>query len=156
MRISGWSSDVCSSDLPPGSTFKPATALALLENGIAPTDAVVCTGRYQLGGGYFHCHKRGGHGVVSLHKAIAQSCDVYFYHFARRIGIDRVADMARRLGLGDEYDLPVASPRYGTVPDRAWKQKKYGKPWLEGETLSAANGKGYELGRASWRARGGE
>lgn len=130
---------------PPGSTFKPATALALLENGVAPTDAVVCTGRYKLGGGYFHCHKRGGHGVVSLHKAIAQSCDIYFYHFGRRIGIDRIADMARRLGLGAEYDLPVASQRYGTVPDSAWKQKKYGKPWLEGETLSAAIGQGYVL-----------
>lgn len=130
---------------PPGSTFKPATALALLENGVAPTDAVVCTGRYRLGGGYFHCHKRGGHGVVSLNKAIAQSCDIYFYHFGRRIGIDRIADMARRLGLGEEYALPVASQRYGTVPDRAWKEKKYGKPWLEGETLSAAIGQGYVL-----------
>src|SRR3546814_5572897 len=156
VRISVWSSDVCSSDLPllnkslqglypPGSTFKPATALALLENGVAPTDAVVCTGRYRLGGGYFHCHKRGGHGVVSLNKAIAQSCDIYFYHFGRRIGIDRIADMARRLGLGEEYALPVASQRYGTVPDQAWKEKKYGKPWLEGETLSAAIGQGYVL-----------
>lgn len=130
---------------PPGSTFKPVTALALLENGVAPTDAVVCTGRYRLGNGYFHCHKRGGHGVVSLHKAIAQSCDTYFYHFGRKVGIDRIADMARRLGLGAEYDLPVASQRYGTVPDSAWKQKKYGKAWLEGETLSAAIGQGYVL-----------
>lgn len=130
---------------PPGSTFKPATALAILESGIAPTDAVVCTGRYRLGNSYFHCHKRGGHGVVSLNKAIAQSCDIYFYHFARQIGIDRVADMARRLGLGEEYDLPVASQRYGTVPDRAWKEKKYGKAWTEGETLSASIGQGYVL-----------
>ncbi len=130
---------------PPGSTFKPATALALLEAGVAPTDAVVCTGSYRVGSSLFHCHKRGGHGIVSLHKAIAQSCDVYFYHFGRRIGIDRIADMARRLGLGEEYDLPVASQRYGTVPDSAWKMKKYGKPWLEGETLSAAIGQGYVL-----------
>lgn len=130
---------------PPGSTFKPATALAILESGVAPTDAVVCTGRYRLGNSYFHCHKRGGHGVVSLNKAIAQSCDIYFYHFARQIGIDRVADMARRLGLGEEYELPVASQRYGTVPDRAWKQRKYGKAWTEGETLSAAIGQGYVL-----------
>lgn len=130
---------------PPGSTFKPATALAILENGVSPTDAVVCTGRYRLGNSYFHCHKRGGHGVVSLNKAIAQSCDVYFYHFGRQIGIDRIAEMARRLGLGEEYNLPVASQRYGTVPDSAWKQKKYGKPWLEGETLSAAIGQGYVL-----------
>src|SRR3546814_17113216 len=85
---------------PPGSTFKPATALALLENGVAPTDAVVCTGRYRLGGGYFHCHKRGGHGVVRLHQAIAQSGAIYFYPFGRRIGIDRPAHTGRRRGPG--------------------------------------------------------
>src|SRR3546814_11557974 len=101
-----------------------ATALALLENGVAPTDAVVCTGRYRLGGGYFHCHKRGGHGVVSLNKAIAQSCDLYFYHFGRRIGIDRIANMARRLGLGDGYELTGASQRYGHIPDQAGKGKQ--------------------------------
>ncbi len=130
---------------PPGSTFKPASALAFLESGLSPDAAVVCTGRYRLGNSYFHCHKRGGHGVVSLNKALAQSCDIYFYHFGRQIGIDRIAEMARRLGLGQEFDLPVASQRYGTVPDRGWKQKKYGKPWTEGETLSAAIGQGYVL-----------
>lgn len=130
---------------PPGSTFKPVTALALLEHGVAPTDAVVCTGKYQVGSSTFHCWKRGGHGVVSLHSAIAHSCDTYFYHFGRKIGIDNIADMARRLGLGAEYDLPVASQRYGTVPDSQWKMKKYGKAWLEGETLSAAIGQGYVL-----------
>lgn len=130
---------------PPGSTFKPASALAFLENGVAPTDAVVCTGRYRLGNSFFHCHSRRGHGVVSLHKALALSCDIYFYHFGRQIGIDKIADMARRLGLGEEYDLPVASQRYGTVPTRDWKYEKYGKRWLEGETLSASIGQGYVL-----------
>lgn len=130
---------------PPGSTFKPASALAFLESGLSPDAAVVCTGRYRLGNSYFHCHKRGGHGVVSLHRALEQSCDIYFYHFSRQIGIDRIAEMARRLGVGQEFDLPVASQRYGTMPDRAWKQKKYGKPWNEGETLSASIGQGYVL-----------
>jgi len=130
---------------PPGSTFKPVTALALLENGVAPEDAVVCTGRYRLGDSYFHCWKHGGHGVTSMRKALYQSCDVYFYHFGRQIGIDAIAATARKLGLGAEYDLPVPSQRYGTVPDSAWKQRKYGKPWLQGETLSAAIGQGYTL-----------
>lgn len=130
---------------PPGSTFKPVTALALLEAGLTPDAAVVCTGRYRLGNSFFHCHKRGGHGVVSLGKAISQSCDIYFYHFGRKLGIDAIAAMGRKLGLGAEYDLPVTSQRYGTMPDRAWKKKKYGKDWTEGETLSASIGQGYVL-----------
>lgn len=130
---------------PPGSTLKPVTALALLEAGITPDAAVVCNGRYNLGGSYFHCWKRGGHGVVSMRKAIYQSCDVYFYHFTRLMGVDRLAGMARKLGLGAEYELPVVSQRYGTVPDQAWKKRKYHKDWTPGETLSAAIGQGYFL-----------
>lgn len=130
---------------PPGSTLKPVTALALLEAGLTPDAAVVCNGRYNLGGSYFHCWKRGGHGAVSMRKAIYQSCDVYFYHFTRLMGIDPLAAMARKLGLGAEYNLPVPSQRYGTVPDKAWKQRKYGKAWTPGETLSAAIGQGYFL-----------
>jgi penicillin-binding protein 2 len=130
---------------PPGSTFKPNTALAVLDAGIPPDATVFCSGRYRIGNSFMHCHKRGGHGPVNLRTAIAQSCDVYFYAMSRAIGIDAIAAHARKLGLGEAYPLPFASQRYGTVPDRAWKEKKYGKPWLEGETLSCAIGQGYTL-----------
>jgi penicillin-binding protein 2 len=130
---------------PPGSTIKPAAALAILEAGIAPSEHVYCSGSYRLGTGLFHCHKRGGHGSLDMFGGIAQSCDIYFYTMGRRIGIDRIAAMARRLGLGSEYPLPFTSQRYGTVPDSAWKLKKYEKPWAVSDTLNATIGQGYML-----------
>jgi len=128
---------------PPGSTFKMMTALAILEAGVTPDQGVVCTGRYNLGGHRFHCHKRGGHGFVNAASAIYQSCDVYFYHFGRMIGIDRIAAMARRFGLGDKFELPLPTQKRGIVPDQAWKLDRYDQKWLPGETLSCAIGQGY-------------
>lgn len=131
---------------PPGSTVKPMVALALLEAGIDPAQTVPCTGRYRLGNAYFHCWRRGGHGSVDMHRAIAASCDVYFYTMARQIGIDPIAAMARKLGLGEEYDLPMPSQRYGTVPDIAWKAKRFeGAKWNGYDTLNATIGQGYML-----------
>lgn len=130
---------------PPGSTVKPMVALALLEAGVDPNQGVRCTGSYRLGSGLFHCHKRGGHGFVNMHSAIAQSCDIYFYAMSRTIGIDRIAASARMCGLGAEYPLPVASQRYGTVPDTAWKQRKYKADWTVADTLNATIGQGYML-----------
>ena len=130
---------------PPGSTVKPAAALAILEAGISPSERVFCSGTYRLGNGLFHCHKRGGHGPLDMYGGIAQSCDIYFWSMARRIGIDRIAAMARHLGLGSEYPLPFTSQRYGTVPDMAWKQKKYDKAWTVADTLNATIGQGYML-----------
>ncbi|WP_093317345.1 penicillin-binding protein 2 [Sphingomonas jatrophae] len=130
---------------PPGSTVKPMNALALLDAGVRADERVLCTGRYRLGRGYFHCHKRGGHGALDMAGAIMQSCDIYFYTMVRRIGIDRLAAMMRRLGLGAEFALPVASQRYGTVPDSAWKRRKYDAEWTIADTVNASIGQGYIL-----------
>ncbi|MEO5605328.1 MAG: penicillin-binding transpeptidase domain-containing protein, partial [Novosphingobium sp.] len=78
-------------------------------------------------------------------KGIYQSCDVYFYHFAQQIGMDKIAAMAKRLGLGQEFPLPVSGQSYGTVPDPAWKLRKYGKEWALYDTVNATIGQGYML-----------
>lgn len=130
---------------PPGSTVKPMVALALMGAGIDPERTTTCTGQYRLGSGRFHCWKRGGHGTVNMAKGIYQSCDVYFYHFALEAGIDAIATMAHRLGLGESFPLPLPSQSYGTVPDTAWKKRKYDKPWQQYDTVNATIGQGYML-----------
>lgn len=128
---------------PPGSTFKPVTALAILDAGISPDEPCTCTGGYRLGRHTFHCWRHRGHGGISMSNGITQSCDVYFYTFGRAIGAEKIASMARRLGLGQEFDLPIPTQRDGIVPDQAWKQKRFKRDWLPGETLNAAIGQGY-------------
>lgn len=130
---------------PPGSTVKPMVALAFLEAGLSPDAAVTCNGGMRVGNRVFHCWDRRGHGHVDMAKGIYQSCDVYFYHFAQQIGMDRIAQMARRLGLGQEFPLPVSGQSYGTVPDPAWKKRKYGKDWAVFDTVNATIGQGYML-----------
>lgn len=128
---------------PPGSTFKMMTALAALETGTLPTDSCNCNGSYRLGNNIWHCWSRRGHGSVNVHKAIVQSCDVYFYTFGRAAGIDAIASVARRFGFGQKFDLPLPAQSAGIVPDDAWKQKRFGKPWAVAETLNTAIGQGY-------------
>jgi penicillin-binding protein 2 len=128
---------------PPGSTFKMVTTLAALEAGVDPADTVGCSGAYRLGNNTWHCHARRGHGGVDMHRALPLSCDTYFYVMGRKVGIDSIATMARRLGLGQEYPLPLPGQAKGIVPDKAWKQRRYGKDWREGETLNGAIGQGY-------------
>ncbi len=130
---------------PPGSTVKPMAALSFLEAGLSPTETVHCGGAIRVGNGLFHCWKRGGHGAVDMHRGIAQSCDIYFYVIAQRLGMQVIADMARRLGLGQKFPLPYPSQSYGTVPDPAWKLKKYGKQWEVYDTVNATIGQGYML-----------
>ncbi len=131
---------------PPGSTFKMITALAALEAGvITPQDSFFCSGGFKLGNNTWHCHKRRGHGRVNLLSGIYQSCDVYFYNIGRAVGADKIAAMARRFGLGSTFDLPVPWQKNGIVPDSAWKQARYKKEWLVGETLNYAIGQGYLL-----------
>ncbi len=126
---------------PPGSTVKPAAALALLTAGIKPTDTVFCGGGYRLGNRTFRC--LGRHGTMTMKTAIAKSCNTYFYAMGRRIGYDKIAVAARELGLGAEFDLPVSSQSYGTVPDSAWKMRKYRQDWSDADTLNATIGQGY-------------
>ena len=131
---------------PPGSTIKPITALALLEEGVGPQETVVCTGRVRIGGGTFHCWRRSGHGVVNMNRAIAESCDIYFYLMGVRIGMQPIADMARRFGLGARYpDLPVPYQYYGTVPDPEWKEERFGQQWQVYDTVNTTIGQGYLL-----------
>lgn len=131
---------------PPGSTFKMITALAALQAGvITPQTGVYCPGHYEVGTRRFHCWKRGGHGTVSLHSALAESCDVYFYDIAQRVGIDRMAEMGRLFGLGSRHDLPMSAITEGVMPDKAWKQQRYGQEWRIGDTINASIGQGYVL-----------
>ncbi len=130
---------------PPGSTVKPMNGLALLEAGVSPADRISCSGSLRVGSGIFHCHKRRGHGPLDLESAIKYSCDIYFYEMVRRLGYDRVAPIARMTGLGEKYDLPFSTQRYGTVPDSVWKERKYKQPWLVADSLNASIGQGYVL-----------
>jgi penicillin-binding protein 2 len=128
---------------PPGSTFKPIHAMAILEAGISPKDTVFCGGGYRLGNRFYRC--LGRHGTVDMTRAIAKSCNTYFYTMGRRIGIERIAAAARMAGLGKKFDLPFPSQNYGTVPDSAWKMRKYKQEWSQSDTLNAAIGQGYVL-----------
>ena len=130
---------------PPGSTVKPMNALALQAAGVDPSARVNCSGALRVGSGVFHCHKRNGHGGVDMKHAVMQSCDIYFYEMARRLGYDRIAPIARLLGLGQKFDLPFGSQRYGTMPDAAWKRKKYKEDWTVADSLNASIGQGYVL-----------
>ncbi len=128
---------------PAGSTVKPMNALALLEAGVSPDDKVLCTGAYRVGNSFFHCWQHHGHGAIDMHRAVQQSCDVYFYQMSRRVGTEKLAAMARKLGLGERFVLPFSSQRFGTIPDPAWKEKKYHKAWTVSDTLNSSIGQGY-------------
>jgi penicillin-binding protein 2 len=128
----------------PGSTFKPTVAMAGLESGlITPETEFFCPGYFRLGNSIFHCWKHGGHGTISLHRAIVESCDVYFYNVADRVGIDRIAAMAHRFGLGTKLGIDIPGEKTGLIPTRAWKQATYGVPWQKGETISCGIGQSF-------------
>jgi penicillin-binding protein 2 len=128
---------------PPGSTFKMITALAALEDGlISPDETVFCGGQYQVGTRAFRCWKRTGHGRMNLEESLRESCDVYYYDLALKIGIERIAQMARRMGLGEAHDIPMSAVTAGLVPDQAWKRRVRGQEWLTGDTVNASIGQG--------------
>ncbi len=130
---------------PPGSTVKPMVSMALMQAGIDPEETVNCGGGLRVGNRVFGCWNRRGHGATNMAKAIYQSCDVYFYAMAQRIGMQPIADMARRCGMGQEFPLPVISQFFGTVPDPAWKMNKWGREWQTFDTVNATIGQGYML-----------
>ena len=130
---------------PPGSTFKPFMALAALEEGIiTPETQFNCQGGLPFGGRTFHCWKRPGHGRVDLKQALAQSCDVYFYKVGLRLGIQNIAQHARRFWLGQDLKLQLEAAS-GVIPDVEWKRRRFNAPWYEGETLSVVIGQSYVL-----------
>lgn len=130
----------------PGSTYKIAVALAALEAGVrTPRDRTACTGVTTLGNHRFHCWNKHGHGAVDMREAIKQSCDTYFYWAAHDVGIDRIADMSRRLGLGEKLDFGLRHSRHGIIPTEAWKRAVYDEPWQRGDSLNAGIGQGYVL-----------
>ncbi|WP_172292314.1 penicillin-binding protein 2 [Pseudoruegeria sp. HB172150] len=131
---------------PPGSTFKMITALAALEAGVLdPGESIYCGGFKQLGDRRFHCWRSWGHGKLTLTGALEQSCDVFFYEIAERVGIENISDMARRLGLGTRHELPLSAVASGLAPTKAWKIENRGADWLIGDTLNAGIGQGFVL-----------
>ncbi len=132
------------SQYPPGSTFKIITAIAGLESGsITDTTGAVCRGGTQFGNRFFRCWKEKGHGHVMLHKALVESCDVYFYELGKRVGVDKIAEYASMFGLGSPVGMELIKERTGIVPSTQWKYKTKNQPWFPGETLSVAIGQGY-------------
>ena len=129
---------------PPGSTYKMVTALAALESkAIDPWTRLPCLGSLELGNIKFHCWLKGGHGSTNVVEAIASSCDCFFYEAARRAGVDRISDMAARLGFGKQSELGLPGESAGNQPTRAWKQEKVGKAWQHGDTFNLGIGQGY-------------
>ncbi len=121
-------------------------AMAAFEAGvISPDQTVFCRGFTTLGNARFHCWKRRGHGHMNMHSGMQQSCDVYFYEIAKRTGVDRIADMARRFGLGEETGIDLPSEHAGLIPTRAWKKAAVGVSWQKGETLITGIGQGFVL-----------
>lgn len=137
---------VIAGQYPPGSTFKMITALAALNAGVTSEHRTVfCPGYTKLGSHYFNCWQKNGHGSVALKEAIAQSCDCYFYQIAMDVGIDRIAEMGRRFGLGSATGIDIPGERGGIMPDQKWKRTRYNQSWQLGDSLNAGIGQGYVL-----------
>lgn len=132
------------SQYPPGSTFKIVTAIAALEEGVlSPETRVDCRGGIDYGRWHFGCWRKHGHGVISMHRAIVESCDVYFYEAGKRLGIDKIYDYAMSLGLGRKTGIELGREREGLIPNAKWKLENKKLPWFLGETFNTAIGQGY-------------
>ncbi|WP_300584699.1 penicillin-binding protein 2 [Marivita sp.] len=131
---------------PPGSTFKMVTVLAALDAGVvAPDETVWCPGHMEVGGRRFHCWKRAGHGHMNLEQSLRESCDVYYYDLALKVGIERIAETARRLGLGQAFGIGMSAVTEGLVPNMDWKQRERGSSWVIGDTVNSSIGQGFVL-----------
>lgn len=137
---------VISTQYPPGSTFKLIVALAALEKGVININTKhYCPGFMVFGDRRFHCWNERGHGQVSIRDALAQSCNVFFYKISQDLGVDAIADMSKRFGLGKKTGIELMSEESGLVPSREWKKETLGKDWYNGETINASIGQGYML-----------
>ncbi len=131
---------------PPGSTFKIITALAGLENGqINDSTSVSCRGSYELGNATFKCWNKHGHGTTNLKKSLRESCDVYYYQLGEKLGVDKIAETARKFMLGAPLGIGLNNEKPGLIPTAEWKQQRFGKRWFHGETLPVSIGQGYVL-----------
>jgi len=131
---------------PPGSTFKIIVALAGLESGVIdPDEKISCHGSIKSGRHSFRCWKHGGHGPISFHRALVESCDVYFYTMGERIGWDNIARYARRLGYGSLSDIPLSDEKPGLIPTTEWKKKRTGEMWYTGDSYINSIGQGFVL-----------
>jgi penicillin-binding protein 2 len=129
---------------PPGSTYKLIVAAAALEEGIiTPDTAFNCPGHFEMGTRTFRCWRKQGHGRMSLHRAIVESCDVYFYNVGKLLGVDPLAQYAQAFGLGTRTGVALVGERRGLIPTKEWKLTRFGVPWQPGETISIAIGQGY-------------
>lgn len=130
----------------PGSTFKTITAIAGLEEHVIDENSTInCTGSFRLGNRVYHCWNKHGHGAVSIHKALRESCDVFFYRLGQKLGIDTIAKYANILGLGRKTGVNLAHEDPGLIPTEEWKKQHFGQEWIAGETLSCAIGQSYIL-----------
>ena len=131
---------------PPGSTYKIVTALAGLAKRVITSNTIFyCSGSMYFGGRRYGCWKEGGHGAVSLHRALAESCDVYFYQVGLKVGVDTLAEYANSLGLGSRTGIELEYEKSGLIPTAAWKKLVKGERWQDGETLSISIGQGFNL-----------
>ena len=145
-RLDPLSNRALQGQYPPGSTFKIITAAAALEEGIVtPFSRLYCGGSYRFGKRSYRCWKRGGHGWMNLHDALVHSCDVYFYQLGKQLGVDTIAEYARRFGLGQRTGIALSNEKPGLIPTSDWKKRRFNERWYAGETLSVAIGQGYVL-----------
>ena len=135
-----------SGQYPPGSTYKAVVAAAALEEGlITPESTFYCNGTFEMGNRTFRCWQSKGHGNVNLHRAIVESCDVYFYNLGKLLGVDRLAYYARAFGLGAPLGIDLNREKGGLIPTKQWKLSRLHEPWHKGETISLAIGQGFNL-----------
>lgn len=131
---------------PPGSTYKMVAALAALEDGIiGPRETIRCVGHVELANRRFHCWKRGGHGRMDMKNSLKQSCDVYYYELAQKVGIEKMSAMAKRLGFGLSHDVPMSAVASGIAPTKEWKRDRHERDWVIGDSLNASIGQGFVL-----------
>lgn len=134
---------------PPGSTFKIVTALAALKEGlITPADTFSCNGKFESSSRTYHCWRKDGHGRVDLSRSISESCDVFYYNLSLRVGIEKISEMARLLGIGVRPNLPIPDAAEGLAPTVEWKLRNRDAPWIAGDTLNAGIGQGFVLASA--------
>ena len=129
----------------PGSTFKIIVALTALKHNVVDDEKIFCKGYTEISGRKYHCWKKTGHGKVQLIKSIRESCDIWYYHMSLNVGIDNIAEMAKKFGLGIKYDFEMSPQSSGLIPTKKWKQQNRNESWYKGDTVISSIGQGFVL-----------